>query len=97
MLACSTGADLVAIHANTNKSQSAGQTAIADGSDLAAERLRAVLDGDTGIGIARMADAGYEVAQEACERFGVGLAGSTGRSGMDRSGTDRSGCEDSAA
>jgi urocanate hydratase len=74
MLACSTGADLVAIHSNTNKSQSAGQTAIADGSELAAERLKAVLDADTGIGIARMADAGYEEAQEVCDRFGVGLA-----------------------
>jgi hypothetical protein len=42
-----------------------------------------VLDGDTGLGVARMADAGYEVAQQACARFGVGLAGSTGQSGPD--------------
>ena len=52
---------------------SAGQTAIADGTPFAAERLQAVLDGDTGLGIARYADAGYEEAARACEAFGVGL------------------------
>ena len=73
LLACATGADLVAVHANVGRMMSAGQTAIADGTPEAAERLSAVLDGDTGIGIARHADAGYETAIEACERFGVGL------------------------
>ena len=73
LLACSTGADLVAVHANVGRMMSAGQTAIADGTKEAAERLEAVLDGDTGLGIARHADAGYELAIEACERHGVGL------------------------
>lgn len=73
MLACSTGADLVALHANANKSQSAGQTAIADGTAEADERLVAVLDGDTGLGISRYADAGYELAIESCAVHGVGL------------------------
>ena len=73
LLACSTGADLVAVHANVGRMMSAGQTAIADGTNEAAERLEAVLDGDTGLGIARHADAGYETAIEACERHGVGL------------------------
>ncbi len=73
LLACSTGADLVAVHANVGRMMSAGQTAIADGTPEAAQRLEAVLDGDTGIGIARHADAGYETAIEACERYGVGL------------------------
>jgi urocanate hydratase len=74
LLACSTGADLVAVHANVGRMMSAGQTAIADGTPEAADRLQAVLDGDTGLGIARHADAGYETAIEACERHGVGLA-----------------------
>ena len=73
LLACSTGADLVAVHANVGRMMSAGQTAIADGTPEAAERLQAVLDGDTGLGIARHADAGYETAIEACKRHGVGL------------------------
>lgn len=73
LLACSTGADLVAVHANVGRMMSAGQTAIADGTPFAAERLLAVLDGDTGLGIARHADAGYESAIAACDRHGVGL------------------------
>jgi len=73
LLACSTGADLVAVHANVGRMISAGQTAIADGTKEAAERLAAVLDGDTGLGIARYADAGYETAIQACERHSVGL------------------------
>ncbi len=75
LLACSTGADLVAVHANVGRMMSAGQTAIADGTPAAAERLEAVLNGDTGLGIARYADAGYASAIEACERHGVGLGG----------------------
>jgi len=73
LLACANGADLVAVHSHGNKSQSAGQTTIADGSPLAAERLRAVLDGDTGIGIMRHAEAGYERALENKRAFGLGF------------------------
>ena len=73
LLACASGADLVAVHANAGRMMSAGQTAIADGTPLAAERLKAVLDGDTGIGIARHADAGYESARDAAQRNGIGL------------------------
>ena len=73
LLACSSGADLVALHANGGRMMSAGQTAIADGSPQAAERLQAVLDADTGLGIARYADAGYAAALEACARHGIGL------------------------
>ena len=73
MLACSGGASLVAIHSNGNKSQSAGHTVIADGSALAAQRIKAVLDGDTGLGVARYADAGYEDARRAAEDHCLGL------------------------
>ena len=74
LLACASGADLVAVHANAGRMVSAGQTAIADGTPQAAERLKAVLDGDTGIGIARYADAGYEAARAAAARHGIGLS-----------------------
>ena len=73
LLACASGADLVAVHANAGRMISAGQTAIADGTPFAAERLQAVLDGDTGIGIARHADAGYAEAVDACAKFDIGL------------------------
>jgi urocanate hydratase len=65
MLACSGGATLVAIHANGDKSMSAGHTVIADGTAIAERRLEAVLSADTGIGIIRYADAGYEAARQA--------------------------------
>ena len=76
MLACSGGASLVAIHSNGNKSQSAGHTVIADGTALAAERLRAVLDADTGLGVTRYAEAGYDEARAAAETAGLTLSGS---------------------
>jgi len=82
LLACSTGADLVAVHANVGRMMSAGQTAVADGTPEAAERLSAVLDADTGLGIARHADAGYETAVAAAARHGVGLAGHGAIAGM---------------
>jgi urocanate hydratase len=73
LLACAGGADLVAVHANAGRMMSAGQTAIADGTPEAAERLKAVLDADTGLGIARHADAGYDTARAAAARNGIGL------------------------
>ncbi|WP_339213044.1 urocanate hydratase [Ornithinibacillus sp. FSL M8-0202] len=42
----------------------AGMVAVADGTDLAKERLARVLTTDPGMGIIRHADAGYEKAQE---------------------------------
>lgn len=75
LLACANGADLVAVHSRGGYSnQSAGQTTIADGDPLSAERLRAVLDGDTGIGIMRHAEAGYERALTNKANFGLGFA-----------------------
>ena len=74
MLSCCTGADLVAIHSNGNRSMSAGQTAIADGTPAAAERLKAVLDGDTGIGVMRHAEAGYDRAAQVRDHHGLGLS-----------------------
>ncbi|MBX3548903.1 MAG: urocanate hydratase [Xanthobacteraceae bacterium] len=73
MLSCSNGADLVAVHSNTDKLQSAGQTVVADGTPEAADRLKCALDGDTGIGVLRHADAGYETAIKMKDDHGLGI------------------------
>lgn len=71
MLNCSSGADLVAIHAFGGWGVSAGVTVIADGTDGAGERLARVLDGDTGIGVLRHADAGYDIAVRYARETGL--------------------------
>ncbi|HVG00586.1 MAG TPA: urocanate hydratase [Chloroflexia bacterium] len=52
-------------------SQHAGQVIVADGTPEAAARLQRVLTTDPGMGIIRHADAGYDEAIEAAERFGI--------------------------
>ena len=64
---------VVAVHSHGNRSQSAGQTCVADGTPLAAAKLAAVLDGDTGIGVVRHAEAGYDKAIEARRKAGLEL------------------------
>lgn len=63
MLACSSQADLVAIHSGgggyAGYMTSAGVTTIADGSSEADERLSLTLTNDTSLGVMRYADAGY--------------------------------------
>ncbi len=49
----------------------AGMVIVADGTDARAERLERVLTVDPGIGVARHAIAGYEVAQETARKAGV--------------------------
>jgi urocanate hydratase len=51
----------------------AGQVSVADGTDLAAQKLRCVLTTDPGLGVIRHADAGYATAQQAAERWGLGI------------------------
>jgi len=53
----------------------AGQVSVADGTDLAAQKLERVLTTDPGTGIIRHADAGYPAAQAAAERWGLRLPG----------------------
>ncbi len=67
------GADLVTIHQLCDYGQSAGVTIVADGTEGAGVRLQRVLDCDTGLGVLRMADAGYETALAAKARHGLGL------------------------
>ena len=66
MALCSSQADLVAIHSGgggyAGYMTSAGVTLIADGTLAADERLSMSLDNDTGLGVIRYADAGYEDA-----------------------------------
>jgi urocanate hydratase len=48
-------------------------TIVADGTASAATRLRNTLNCDTGMGILRHADAGYETAMNARTRFKLGV------------------------
>ena len=52
-------------------SQHAGQVIVADGTPEAAVRLERVLKTDPGMGVARHADAGYQIAIDAAKRHGL--------------------------
>jgi urocanate hydratase len=75
LLNAACGADLVAIHGGgggyAGYFQSAGMTVVADGSAQAERRLAASLTADTGIGVLRYADAGYEDAADTARRNGL--------------------------
>lgn len=78
LLVTSACADLVAIHSGgggyAGTMTSAGVTVTADGSEAAGLRLERVLDADTGLGVLRYADAGYEEAEQMKrETGGLGL------------------------
>jgi urocanate hydratase len=65
-------ADLVAVQANYSMGEAVhtGVTMIADGSEEADLRLEACLTTDSGIGVVRHAQAGYELAREAADGKG---------------------------
>jgi urocanate hydratase len=69
------GASWVSIHngggVGIGYSHHAGVVVVADGSDLAAQRLERVLTTDPGMGVLRHVDAGYEQAIQFAERAGV--------------------------
>ncbi|MFD9827682.1 urocanate hydratase [Tsukamurella tyrosinosolvens] len=71
----SSGASWVSIHhgggVGMGRSIHAGQVCIADGTDLAAQKLERVLTNDPGMGVIRHADAGYEYANEVARERGV--------------------------
>jgi len=71
------GATWVSIHhgggVGIGRSIHAGMVAVADGTDLAAEKLSRVLVADPGMGVIRHADAGYERAIEVADQRGVRL------------------------
>ncbi|MFT5223478.1 MAG: urocanate hydratase [Glaciecola sp.] len=68
MVNVASGASWVSIHhgggVGIGRSIHAGQVSVADGTDLAAQKLKAVLTNDPGMGVIRHADAGYERAVE---------------------------------
>jgi len=49
----------------------AGQVTVADGTENSAKRIARVLNNDPGLGVARHADAGYELARETAREQGV--------------------------
>jgi urocanate hydratase len=69
------GATWVSIHhgggVGIGRSIHAGTVAVADGTDLAAEKLARVLVADPGMGVIRHADAGYDRAIEVADQRGV--------------------------
>jgi urocanate hydratase len=73
----SSGATWISIHhgggVGIGRSIHAGMVCLADGSEIAAEKLSRVLVTDPGMGVIRHADAGYELAIEVAEERGVRL------------------------
>ena len=77
LTAASSGATWVSIHhgggVGIGRSIHAGQVSVADGTDLAAEKLERLLTNDPGMGVIRHADAGYERAIEVADERGVNI------------------------
>ena len=75
MVNVASGATWVSIHqgggVGMGRSIHAGQVIVADGTDLAAEKLGRVLVADPGMGVIRHADAGYERAVDVAAERGV--------------------------
>jgi urocanate hydratase len=71
----SAGASWVSIHhgggVGIGRSIHAGMVCVADGTDMAAEKLERVLTADPGMGVIRHVDAGYEIAARVAEERGV--------------------------
>ncbi|MDQ4490193.1 urocanate hydratase [Sinomonas sp. ASV486] len=75
LTAASSGATWVSIHhgggVGIGRSIHAGQVSVADGTELAAAKLTALLTNDPGMGVIRHVDAGYERAVEVAAERGV--------------------------
>ena len=75
LLNTASGASWVSIHhgggVGIGRSIHAGQVCVADGTDLAAQKLERVLTNDPGTGVMRHVDAGYEHAREVARERGV--------------------------
>jgi urocanate hydratase len=69
------GASWVSFHhgggVGMGRSLHAGQVCVADGTDLAAQKIERVLSNDPGMGVIRHVDAGYDRAVEVAEQRGV--------------------------
>ena len=75
MVNVASGASWVSIHhgggTGIGRSIHAGQVCVADGTELAAQKLERVLTNDPGMGVIRHVDAGYERAAEVAAERGV--------------------------
>ena len=75
LLNTASGASWVSFHhgggVGIGRSLHAGQVLVADGTPMMRERIARVLTNDPGIGVARHADAGYEIAQETARRHAL--------------------------
>jgi urocanate hydratase len=75
MVNVASGASWVSIHhgggVGIGRSIHAGQVTVADGTPLAAEKIRRVLTNDPGMGVIRHVDAGYDRADEVAAERGV--------------------------
>ncbi|MBN9612032.1 MAG: urocanate hydratase [Actinobacteria bacterium] len=75
LTATSSGATWVSIHhgggVGIGRSIHPGQVSVADGTELAAEKLSRLLTNDPGMGVIRHVDAGYERAAEVADERGV--------------------------
>jgi urocanate hydratase len=77
LLNCASGATWVSIHhgggVGMGYSIHAGQVIVCDGTEAAARRIERVLTNDPASGVARHADAGYELALETAREHGIQL------------------------
>jgi urocanate hydratase len=77
LLNTSAGATWVSIHhgggVGIGRSIHAGMVVVADGTELADQRLARVLTADPGTGVMRHADAGYDIAKKVARERGVDL------------------------
>jgi urocanate hydratase len=77
LLSTSSGASWVSIHhgggVGIGRSIHAGMVVVADGTDLAGQKLERVLTNDPGSGVARHADAGYPEALSVAQATGLRL------------------------
>jgi urocanate hydratase len=75
MVNVASGASWVSIHhgggVGIGRSIHAGQVSVADGTDLAAQKLERVLTNDPGMGVIRHVDAGYDRAAEVADERSV--------------------------
>jgi urocanate hydratase len=75
LLNTASGATWVSIHhgggVGIGRSIHAGQVVVADGTDLAAEKIARVLVNDPGTGVMRHVDAGYDRAVEVARERGL--------------------------
>ncbi|MFK0004474.1 urocanate hydratase [Paenarthrobacter sp. NPDC090522] len=83
LTAASSGATWVSIHhgggVGIGRSIHTGQVSVADGTDLAAAKLTALLTNDPGMGVIRHADAGYDRAIDVAHERGVRIPMNEGK------------------